>query len=145
MDTATLDAWNRGAYAKCLADARTTREAMADNDPRRAVHVRRRLVGLPAGPADANIALMIWMQKTPLRCIDGTVWFAEDWARVDEDWISETKRRVIVRDESAWFALWGMGCMPAPYRTPRMYQHAAFTPDAMVLGPAPVRQQSLFE
>ena len=31
MDTATLDAWNRGAYAKCLADARTTREAMADN------------------------------------------------------------------------------------------------------------------
>ena len=31
MDDATLDAWNRGAYAKCLRDAQAAREAMADN------------------------------------------------------------------------------------------------------------------
>ena len=31
MDDATLDAWNRGAYAKCLRDAQASIEAMADN------------------------------------------------------------------------------------------------------------------
>lgn len=102
-------------------------------------------LALRTGPADANKALMIWMQDTPIRCIDGAVWYAEDWQRVDEEWHSDTARRVIVQSEDAWFGLWGMGCMPPPYRTPRLYQHATFTPDAMVLGPAPVRQQSLFE
>ena len=101
-------------------------------------------LALRTGPGEANMRLMTWMQKTPLRCIDGAVWYAEDWARVDEDWISETKRRVIVRDESAWFALFGMGCLLPEYRTVRLYQHAVFTPGAMELGPAPERQQSLF-
>lgn len=31
MDNATLDAWNRGAYAKCLRDAQASIEAMAEN------------------------------------------------------------------------------------------------------------------
>lgn len=31
MDDATLDAWNRGAYARCLRDAQASIEAMADN------------------------------------------------------------------------------------------------------------------
>ena len=102
-------------------------------------------LALRTGPADANKALMIWMQDTPIRCIDGAVWYAEDWQREGEDWISETKRRVLLASESAWFALWGFDVVVEPWnRRADLYRRARFDGAAMLLGDAPARQQSLF-
>ena len=102
-------------------------------------------LALRSGPSDANRNLMVWMQKTPLRCIDGKVWYAEDWVYTEgELWHSDTARRVLVPTEGAWFALFGMDYVEPQGRRPTLYDGARFDPLAMTLAPAPARQQSLF-
>lgn len=107
------------------------------------------LFWLRTGPGDGNKRLMQIMQKTEIRCIEGAVWYAEDWTskpRADGtvEWLSDTKRRVIVPDEATWFRLWGMDYVPPEKRTVRMYEDARFNLAAAVMAAPEVRQQSLF-
>lgn len=101
-------------------------------------------LALRTGPSDANRNLMVWMQKTPLRCKDGAVWYAEDWQRKGDEWVSESKCRAIVRSEEAWFGLFGMPFVPPEARRADLYDAAKFTPQAMALLPAQPRQTSMF-
>lgn len=102
-------------------------------------------LALRTGPGEANKRLMTWMQKTPLRCIDGAVWYAEDWQREGDEWVSESKYRAIVRSEEAWFGLFGMRFVPPEARRADLYDAAKFTPQAMALLPAQPRQTSMFD
>lgn len=104
---------------------------------------------LRTGPSDGNKRLMQIMQRTPIRCQDGAVWYAEDWQakpRADgtSEWLSDTKRRVIVPDELTWFRLWGMEYVPPEKRTATTYEGARFNLAAAVMAAPDIRQQSLF-
>jgi hypothetical protein len=102
-------------------------------------------LALRTGPGDANKRLMMQMAATPIRCIGGSVWYAEDWTRDDDDsWVSYTKRRVLVPTEYAWFSLWGMGFVNPEKRTPALYEMMRFDRAAAVLEPAAPVQKSLF-
>lgn len=83
------------------------------------------IVALRTGPSEANIDLMARLGRTPIRCIEGQVWVADDWRRARagkvKGWISDTKRRVIVPDEMTWFRLLGLRYVLPAARDESMY------------------------
>ena len=76
---------------------------------------------LRTGPGDANKVVMQKMQASRVRCLDGSVWVADDWRLVGDKWTSETKQRVLVTDESRMFRLMGMEWIAPEARTPAVY------------------------
>lgn len=98
-------------------------------------------LALRTGSSDVNQFVMYQMQRSDVRCIDGAVWFSRDWSRTAKgEWVSETKRRVIIPDELRWFSMLGLEYIEPQDRTVDAYKKICIAVDSSWLD-EPVPQQ----
>ena len=79
---------------------------------------------LRTGPGDANQYVMRQMAQSRIRAQGGAIWYAKDWRRDGDKWVSQTKKQVNVPDERVFFGLLGMGYVPPQDRRIEIYENA---------------------
>lgn len=77
---------------------------------------------LRTGPGDANQYMVGQLWNSKMRAADGGIWYARDWKRDGNKWMSATRQQVRVEDERTLFSLFGMEYLDAAERSLEAYQ-----------------------
>lgn len=104
---------------------------------------------LRTGPSEANMTLMNRLQRTPVRCQHGAVWYSgtNAWTRKGDEWDAPDMQQIALPNEHRWFQLFGYDDPPPPHLRDESLYNGRNPIEARLIRwllPMPPRQVALF-